>query len=281
MRILDAEGGLIERTRDKLAIVGYATSSRDLAPFDDDEYDVAGLNQLYRFIPRADIWFDIHHNWAEENVEGTDHRGWLTQCGVPVVMSHPDWSIPTAVRYPLEVCIQLGSDYFTSTIAFEIAWAIHQGYKEVALFGIDLVVGTEYESQRQCAEFWLGIAHGRGMTVRLPPQCALLKHSHRYGYQREPEAGLVAISEYATRERKLVAQRDELLVKLHALDGALHAVKTRETWRDDPEGREKWLNEQRHETMAQLSTIDGAAQESHFWHELAVLRSRGAVLMTR
>lgn len=281
MRILDARAGLIERTRDKLAIVGYASSTRDLAPFDDPEYDIAGLNQIYRFLPREDVHFDIHVNWEEGNVEGTDHRGWLTQCGIPVVMSHPDWSIPTAVQYPLDACIQLAGDYFTSTIAFMVAWAIHQGYKEVGLYGIDLIVGTEYEHQKACCEFWLGVAHGRGMTVRIPPQSALLKHSHRYGYQKEPAWAPVTMSDYESRIKALTSERDKALGKLYTVDGALHEVQQRESWLADPAKREQWLVEQRNETMAAISTLDGALQEASHWRELAILRHRGGDIRLR
>lgn len=276
LRILDAEAGLIERTRDKLAIVGYATSSRDAAPFDDPAYDIAGLNQLYRFIPRADIWADIHVNWEEDNVDGTDHRGWLATCGIPVLMSVPDHGIPTAVRYPLDSVIQLATDYFTSTVAFLIAWGIHQQYKEIALYGIDLVVGSEYEFQKACAEFWLGVAHGRGIDLRIPQQSALLKQSHRYGYEREPDWGPASLSEFNNRVSSLAKERDKLLAKLHALDGAIHEVTKRETWQDDPAKRLDWLHEQRGETMATLATIDGAAQESTYWKDLFLFRHRGA-----
>ena len=281
IRIVDSEAGLITGCRSKLAIVGYATSSRDEAPFDDPEYDCAGINQIYRFLPREDVHFDIHVNWNEDNVEGTDHEGWLKKCGIPVVMSTPDWSIPTAVRYPIDACMQLGADYFTSTVAFMIAWSIHQGYKEVALYGIDLVVGIEYQEQRQCAEFWLGVAHGRGMTVRLPKQCALLKHQWRYGYQKEPEWLPVRLTDYEGRIKSLTGERDKLLAKLHALDGALHEVTKRSQWTDDPGKREDWLLQQRNESMAQLATIDGALQETCHWKDLAVLRHRGADIRLR
>jgi len=276
MKILDADSGLIERTRDRLAIVGYATSSRDQAPFDNDEWDIAGLNQIYRFLPREDIHFDIHVNWESENVEGTDHRGWLTQCGIPVVMSHPDYSIPTAVRYPLDACMQYGSDYFTSTISFMVAWGIHQGYKEIALYGIDLIVGTEYEVQKCCAEFWLGIAHGRGIKITLPSNCALLKHTHRYGYEMEAAWYPVKPSDFEARVNYLTQQRDQGIAKVNALDGALHEVTSVEGWSPDPEKRSTWLKEQRTEALATISTIDGALQEASHWREIAKLRSRGA-----
>lgn len=278
MRILDAEAGIIERTRDKLAIVGYATSSRDLAPFDDPAYDIAGLNQIYRFLPREDVHMDIHVNWDEENVDGTDHRGWIRDCGIPVLMTkvHPD--LPTSVAFPLNEIIGIGTDYLTSSISFYIAWGIRQGYKEIALFGIDLVVGTEYEFQKSCAEFWLGVAHGRGVDIRIPPQSALLKHTHRYGYEREPNWGPVSMADFSARIGGLSKERDLQLSKLHAFDGAIHEVVHNVEWINDPDAREKWLREQHSQTMMLLATLDGALQESSHWKDMLTLRSRGAAV---
>jgi hypothetical protein len=286
-QVLEAEAGLVERRRDKIAIVGYATSSRDLAPFDDPEWEIIGLNQLYRFIPRADFWADLHVNWYEENVEGTDHEGWLRGCGIPVLMTQRVAAIPTSVRFPIDEIIGAGTDYLTSTIALLIAWSIHQGYKEIGLYGIDLVVGTEYAHQKACAEFWLGVAHGRGITVRIPPQSALLKHTHRYGYEKEPDTGIFKPSELDARHKSLTEKRDAMLTRLRALDGAIgEATRVRDELATGPvttvdavhaalDGRVKALGEMRHEAVFELATIDGAVQEELYLAELMRLRLRG------
>ena len=281
LKVLDADAGLIERVRDKLAIVGYASSSRDLAPFDDPTWDICGLNQIYRFLPREDIHADIHENWEEDNVDGTDHRGWIRDCGIPVLMTKRHDDLPTSARFPIEDCIGLAHDYFTSTIALLLAFGIRQGYKEIGLYGIDLVVGTEYEVQKACAEFWIGVAHGRGIEVHLPANCALLKHSHRYGYQRQPDWGPLSLGEMNLRITELSKSRDEQLSKLHALDGAIHEVTTTATWQADVDGRVAWLRDRHREAMAMLGTLDGALQEITHWKELLTLRSRGADVRLR
>lgn len=281
IRVLDAKAGLVERKRDKIAIVGYASSSRDLAPFDDPSYDIMGLNQIYRFIPREDIHADIHKNWEEHNVDGTDHRGWIRDCGIPVLMVDHHDDLPTSVRFPIEECIEMAADYFTSTISLLIAWSIRQGYKEIALYGIDLVVGTEYEVQKACAEFWIGFAHGRGIEIRLPANCALLKHTHRYGWELEPAMGLWSFAELQDRLAYLKKECDTQLAKLHAIDGAVHEVSKRAEWEADPEKRVQWLLEQKDKAMGLLSSLDGARQETEHWHELLTLRSRGADIRLR
>jgi len=70
------------RTKDKLAIVGFAGTTRDLAPFDDDEYEIWGLNEEYNYdwMKRFDRWFQIHPRWdftRTGNMNHFNHPNWL------------------------------------------------------------------------------------------------------------------------------------------------------------------------------------------------------------
>lgn len=273
--IIDREQAIIEETapdgsaRTKVAICGFAASSRMLAPFDDPSWSIWSLNQLYRHIPRADRQFDIHANFDKDNVEGTDHPGWLAQCGIPVYMTKTHPEIPTSVAFPLDRVIArvTSIDYFTSTVAFMVALAVceadehvdaaiealvHEAedardrndageairviedprkflawradrYAEywISLYGIDLVVGTEYDWQKSCVEFMLGLAQARNITIRLPAECALLKQRWRYGYEAEPTGQLVKLSELERRMAAHNADRQKLLQQLVAIDGAI------------------------------------------------------------
>lgn len=262
LRIIDADKAVIEATppRERIAVCGFAASSRMLAPFDDPTWEIWTLNQLYRHVPRADRHFDIHANWREDNVPGTDHPAWLARCGIPVYMVEREPSIPTAVRYPLEAVIAsvAGIDYFTSTVAFMLGEAIRvidlqveaelreldhaavagngggatfadlrarlataYGRRAIGIYGIDLIVGTEYDYQKACVEFLLGIAQARGITVHIPPQAALLKQHWRYGYETEPKAWPVNFGEMKKRQEALQNERNGLIARLQTLDGAL------------------------------------------------------------
>jgi hypothetical protein len=282
--VTDRDQGIVLSTpkRDKVAIVGFATSSRDLAPFDDPSYEIWTLNQLYRHVPRSTRHFDIHCNWQEDNVEGTDHAGWIKDAPIPTYMmdAHPEF--PNVVRYPIERVIKnAGIDYFTSTVAFEVGLAMAEGFKEIALFGIDLIVGTEYSVQKANLEFWLGMAHARGINVRIPCESALLKQQYRYGYEREPDWGPLKLVEVGKRIEYLSTERAKKMALVNALDGALAED---ERWyvkkMDDmtPEERMKNLSEQRSNTIASIATIDGAIQESTYWRDLYTLRGRGAAV---
>lgn len=277
-KVADAGAGQIDvlmpdgvTPRKKIALIGFATSSRDSAPFDEIDWAIVGMNQLSRHIPRGDVWFEIHKEWNVAVVPGTDHAAWLRDCGIPVFMTDVVPGLPTSTRYPIERLIaKFGLDYFTSTVAYMVAWAVdhidqmvearlkatpgnnvasafdvvqlqRSLYAEhtIGIFGIDLIVGEEYDWQRACAEFWIGQALARNITVVIPPQSALLRQRFRYGYDIE-SPGLLRESDLEKRHAFLTGEHQKLS-----------------------------------ELLVQAL---GALKENEFYKELARLRSRGGTL---
>ena len=215
----------VEPRRPNVAIVGFASSSTLDAPFDDPDFEIWGMNQLYRWIPRADRWFEIHDNYHEYVVEGTDHIGWLKTCPIPVYMTRHWPEFPNSVRYPIERMKARFSSYFTSSIAFMLALAIDEGFKRIDLFGIDLSVGDEYVNQRPCAERLIGFAEGLGITVGVPIVSSLCKSSHIYGYEKDPIAsGPISEEDLHIRRAKLMKIRDTKITELNQVDGAMAEV---------------------------------------------------------
>lgn len=122
----------------KIAVVGFASTSRNQAPFQDPAWEVWGLNSLYALIPRFSRWFEIHPREyimqdlqrAELAAAGIDHYTWLTEqpgpdgkCSVkdkdgkacacqtdetklhefkPIYMQEHYPQIPASVRWPRE-----------------------------------------------------------------------------------------------------------------------------------------------------------------------------------
>jgi hypothetical protein len=67
----------------RVAIVGFADSYA-LAPFDEAVVEIWGINELHRYLPRWDRWFELHSREAFEVKGSRDqeaHVNWLrAQC---------------------------------------------------------------------------------------------------------------------------------------------------------------------------------------------------------
>jgi len=150
------------------------------------------------------------------------------------------------------------------------------GEYTIGIFGIDLIVGTEYEWQKACAEFWLGVAEGRGINIYLPPETALCKQLYRYGFQKEPSTGIIGSAELDRRNAEINQQKEGVLQKVYALKGVmdfLHAAKDKPSL--DLGAELKHIEEEYAKGCALAQTLDGAQQENNHVRTVMQLRLRG------
>lgn len=185
------------KKKDKVAIVGF-TGTRELAPYNDPDFEIWTVNNLYRFVPRQDRIFELHtrEQIAADLTHGVDGKTYVEEMAamkIPVYMQEQYPDIPSSIKYPLDEMIrEFGVDrsnvnhtpdaYFTNSISFMIALAIYEGFKEIHVYGVDMAVGVEYIEQRPSCEYYLGIAKGRGIKVYIPIESDLLKTRFIYGY---------------------------------------------------------------------------------------------------
>ena len=176
-----------------VALVGFATTTRDMAPYDDPNIEIWSLNEGYKalnadgepFLKRWDRWFQLHSrpNFARSNnPNDPEHFRWLKEAsGFPIYMQKHYKDIPSSVRYPIEKYIDAFGRYGTSTFAFMLGLALLEGYERIELYGFEMQMDTEYAKQRPNAEYMIGRAIER-VDVYIPPKCGLLKAT-LYGYQ--------------------------------------------------------------------------------------------------
>ena len=186
------------KTHDKVCIVGHAGTTRAAAPYDDPSFEFWGCNELAMqpdiasIGGRFDLWWNIHPRAEIE----PDHIEWVKSCGKPTFMVEQYTDIPTAVRFPHETVEQsFPRHYWTSTIAWQVAYALVMEYTEIHIYGVEMTCESErgepseYGYQRSCLEYWLGLAEGRGVQVVLPERCETLRTvtGWRYGYDQPPQ----------------------------------------------------------------------------------------------
>lgn len=186
----------------KIAIVGTAPTSKMLAPFADQSWDIwacsaGNVNQL----PRINVWFELHAvaqmMSAEDRAMAEPFYAWLRQKqeegAFEVVMLEAGSAlggknntfVPKAIPYPLEQMIaEFGtSNWFTSSVAYMMALAIARGATEIGLFGVDMAADQEhYEGQRAGCTYWKEVAEKRGIVVHIPMESSLAVATPLYGY---------------------------------------------------------------------------------------------------
>lgn len=216
----------------KVAIVGFAASYRE-APYDDPSVQIWGMNELWKYLPRWDRWFELHPRevFAKEgDRDQAAHVMWLQQQGAdkPIYMLQRFEDIPGSVSYPIEAMTrQFFPDqprpYFTSSIAMMLALAISEAPTWIGLYGIDLASDTEYAQQRAAAEYFIGLARGMGIDVVIAKGSALLKADAVYGYDQQPHQAKRPMSKewLQTRLAELQKKRDDVLSALNNFDGAI------------------------------------------------------------
>lgn len=226
----------LEPRRKKAAIVGFASSSRLKAPYNDQAWEIWGENQLYRFVPRATRWFEMHphtgpHSYLADAVPNTDYPKWLSECPIPLYMLSHVPEFPNSITYPLQQMIEefglsdmrpdaAVKGYFHSSVDYMLALAISEGFEEIGVWGVDMTHDTEYAYQKPSGSFWLGVARGRGIKVTLPVESALLKNDgYAYGYDPLPKN--IILEGIEARYQELMKHRAALVTQINATDGSI------------------------------------------------------------
>lgn len=260
---VEPKGQLVEPKKKKVAIVGFAQSTLEQAPVNDDTWEIWGLNRLWQVLPRWDVWFDIH----PMSYIRTDQQylSWLMeQRDKPILMQAHTPTIPCSVPYPKEEIKQFFGTYFTSSIAWMLALAIAQKYPVIGLWGVDMLGDGEYEYQRACVDYYVGFARGAGIEVVIPQDSACARGQDLYGYDHVEPFKTRRITRLKKREKVLTVQRDKVLRDLMMIDGAMNEVAewTQVEHDDDWKAkRAEFLRNQREEMVKAHYTIDGALQE--------------------
>ena len=164
----------------KVNIVGTGFGWKD-APYDDGK--VWSITSLVLSRPEVDLVIDMNVyddlRWGEIEKEHNDRV--LDLCA--------NKNIPYIglKNYPLDRVRKSfpDIDYFTSTVSYALALAVHKNFDEIHTYGINMTFGEEYAYQKPCADFWCGVAMGRRIKIVAHGEGCSLMRAHdgmMYGY---------------------------------------------------------------------------------------------------
>ena len=202
----------------RIALIGSAPSSVNLAPFKDKSYDkflsgkpaplypksevidetwqIWGCSPgAYGQCPRADRWFEVHRFEPGQPWFSPEYVGFLKDFRGPVYTGRPVADIKNHVVYPIDRVESEFSSYFlTSSLSLMCALAIleiedhrkanpdHDHNEDViAFYGVDMAAHEEYGYQRAGCQHFILEAMNRGIGVYVPPESDLLRPMPVYG----------------------------------------------------------------------------------------------------
>jgi hypothetical protein len=176
------------------------------APWGDDSWEFWGHSTGRLFYSQPmDRYFDLHPRatWSRGGKKGATYPEWLSKQTTPIYMQQRYPDVPASIEYPKRRVLQEFSSprpYFTNHAAYMIALALIEGVTTIGLFGINYALESEYVAQRASAEYWIGRAVERGVTVVLPQQCTLLRDpALLYGYESHDEVTGIIKPEYSKK----------------------------------------------------------------------------------
>jgi len=228
----------------QVAIVGKAPSSRGLAPFHDEAWEIWTLSNLVSAdeVPRFTRHVELH-NLNSFRTRGDGYWDWM--CSVkdqPIYLAQLNKDIPAGVQFPRDKVVGHVGRYFTNTVSWMIALALlemneAEGPHKLAVYGVDMAQDGEYAHQRPSCEYFLGLATGLGIETIVPAECDLLKSPCLYGF--DTDAGEMR-SKWKARKLELSARvqqaqqaAEEQSLKAAFLKGALESHAYYRQWIND------------------------------------------------
>jgi hypothetical protein len=187
----------------KIALIGSAPSSRDLAPFNDPEWEIWTCSPSNMDLPRSDVFFEIHaFDLMARDPSLTGFLTFLTK-HPKVYLQKENPHFPNALAYPKdEMVAKYGPYFFTSSLAYMWALALEQKPTHVGMWGVDMTATEEYGYQRAGCHYFIQKARDIGVQVVVPVESDILAPTPQYGFR-----------ELNPQYRKLLVQRRETVQK--------------------------------------------------------------------
>lgn len=151
--------------------LGEMSRKKSLPHFD----EIWGVNTTNRAFKLDKIW--VMDDLADVSSRYPEWAAELRTTTTPIITPHHYEDFPTSWPFPKdEVCSSLKDDYFTTTPAYMVGYAIHIGVEELYLFGIDYYYpnAVVVESGASCVAYWLGVAKQRGIHYKIPASSSIL-----------------------------------------------------------------------------------------------------------
>jgi len=218
--------------RKKVALLG-TVPHKMLAPFNDKEFEIWAIAHacLGEPLPKVDRIFEIH-KW-DEVVKWGSLNAFAMFPNAPKYLIEKRDDVLNSLAFPfaeMDKKFQIFEDrkesHMTNSISWMIALAIHEGFEEIHIYGVNMSHHTEYGTQKPSCEYYLGLANGMGIKIYVPPVSDLLKSNFLYGLHEEEQGAIV---QKITERKEFITgvynnyqqQKQQMLAQMQQIDNAI------------------------------------------------------------
>ncbi len=220
-----------------ICLVGMSMRTMPVAPFKEvKEWSIFSLNNAHRFIPRQDLWSEMHSPEHVKKRKSFTDDDWkfLTTTKVPVFSKkhYDEW--PTSVELPMARLEEMFPRMpWTSSMAYMLAVSaalIQDGLyaPRIGIYGIDML--DDYSFQGPGFGYLIAKVENMGIQIVLPRGSAMFRQPFKYGYDEQEL--LRRETQLETRSQELKAnieqmskEREELAAKVGRVDTVLNSLK--------------------------------------------------------
>lgn len=164
----------------KVAVIGLWSETHDLAPWSDPTWKKWALG-WDKDVYRADRAFEMHQAWEWPLCCPADYIQRM-QMMPDLHLQEAHAELPEAKVYPFDEVAETTGAYWSSSVGYMTALAIHEGAEEIGLWGVAMEGNDEYAYQRPNMEYLVGLARGKGIKVHIPEQSPLCRYGGQFGY---------------------------------------------------------------------------------------------------
>jgi hypothetical protein len=222
----------------RIALIGTAPSSIDLAPYGDESWSILACSPGCAWkVNRADAWMEIHAFNPSNPDDPVCSREYLEKIDSlnckAVYMIEPVSFVRNSVPYPKDEMVRKhGPWFFTSSLSWMFALALEQNPEEIGLWGVDMAANEEvYSFQKAGCHYFIQEAMKRGIKVTIPLESDLAQPPPLYGFDTAKPMAV-----------KGNARKRELSVRLANAEHTFEAKRADHFWhRGAVENNQQWL----------------------------------------
>lgn len=177
----------------------------------------------------------------------------------------------------LQLMERFGRTWFTSSISYLFAHAIHEGATDIGLWGIDLEAGEEYIAQFLGCRYFIDMsAKFLGINVHLPAGCGLLREPNPYPDRYETFFALLTQRKVEWLKRTiggLEGEYEGTRDNLHRIEGRLLALRAAGAPEEEiakGEDEMRVTNRRVGEIAANINTLKGEMGATEYYRRMCV-----------